>query len=71
MKKHFTNNFINKHIKNSLYLIWELLGKQKMYGITFIERYEKMEDVKNQLEKSFLKLKKEKPHLVKDLQIEE
>jgi len=71
MKKHFTNNFINKHIKNSLYLIWELLGKQKMYGITFIERYEKMEDVKNQLEKSFLKLKKHHPHLVKDLQIEE
>ena len=41
------------------------------FGMSFFERNESFKSVIKQLEDSFEKLKKEKPHLVKDLQIEE
>lgn len=52
------------------YRIWKWCGNNlKVFGNTFWERYENMEDVKRLLEKKFIELKKSKPHLFKDMEI--
>ncbi len=53
------------------YRIWKWWGNRMWFGMSFFERNESFKSVIKQLEDSFEKLKKEKPHLVKDLQIEE
>jgi len=58
---------INRVILFPPYNLWKWLGNCKWFGYTLFDRYKKMNELTNQLQMGYDKMRKEHPEMVKDL----